>query len=157
MRLAARRSRPGSRGQAGRSRWIDRRALLAFFLEKIRGAACERGVFAAAYDGLIGDVASPNEEQALARAGMDERAAFGRREIEVARERVGAFGRLAEEDPDVALLDDRLAVVGAEELDDVLGRELQTCVIVAGGSCQLLDERRARGLAHHLPGLIDHN
>ena len=30
-------------------------------------------------------------------------------------------------------------------------------MIVAGRSCQLLDERRARGLAHYLPGLIDHN
>src|SRR5664280_3615816 len=110
MRLAARRSRPGSRGQAGRSRWIGRRALLAFFVEKIRGAACERGVFAATHDGLIGDVTSPDEQQALARTGVDQRASFGWRQIEVARERIGALGRLAEQDADVALLDDRLTV-----------------------------------------------
>src|ERR1035437_4907830 len=154
MRLAARRSRPSSRGQGGRSRWIGRRAPLVFFVEEIRGPARERGVFAAAYDGLIGDVASPDEEEPLARPGMDQRAAFGRREIEVARQRVGALGRLAEQDPDVALLYDRLAVVGAKELDDVLGRELQPCVIVAGGSREFLDKRRTSGLAHHLPGLV---
>jgi len=62
-----------------------------FFVEKIRGPACERGVLAAAYDGFIGDMASPDKQQALARAGMDERAAFGWRQIEVAGERVGAF------------------------------------------------------------------
>ncbi len=100
-------------------------------------------------------MASTYEQQALARAGMDKGAAFCRRQIKVARESVGAFGCLAEQDPDVALLDDRLAVVGAEELDDVLGRKLQPCVIVAGGSGQLLDEGSTRGLAHHLPGLVD--
>src|SRR5450759_1444023 len=152
MRLAARRSRQGSRGQAGRSWWIGRRAPLVFFLEKIRGPACERGVLAAAYDGLIGDMASPDEEESFARAGMDERAAFGRRQIEVAGERIGALGRLAEQDPDVALLDDRLAVVGAQELDDVLGRKLQARVIVAGRSWPLLDERRPR--PHQAPPLI---
>src|SRR5450759_3840641 len=124
-------------------------------VEKVRGPARERGVFASAHDGLIGDVASTYEEETLARAGMDERAAFGWRQIEVAGERIGTLGRLAEQDPDVALLDDRLAVVGAEELDDVLGRKLQPCVIVAGGSGQLLDEGSTRGLAHHLPGLVD--
>src|SRR5450759_4549044 len=123
-------------------------------VEKVRGPRGERGVFASAHDGLIGDVASTYEEESLARAGVDERAAFRGCQIEVARERIGALGRLAEQDPDVALLDDRLAVVGAEELDDVLGRKLQPCVIVAGGSGQLLDEGSTRGPGHHLPGPV---
>src|SRR5450759_853070 len=147
MRPAARRSQPGSRIQAGGSRWIGGRVPKMRLVEKVRGPACEGGVFASAHDGLIGDVASPNEEESLARAGVDERAAFRGCQIEVARQRIGALGRLAEQDPDVALLDDRLAVVGAEELDDVLGRKLQPCVIVAGGSGQFLDEGSTRGLA----------
>src|ERR1035437_10013350 len=114
MRLAAERSRPGSRIQAGSLQPIARRRVpLMRLVEKIRGPACESGVFAAANYRLIGDVASPDKEEALARAGMDKRAPFRRREVEVARQRVGAFGRLAEQDPDVALLDDRLAVVGS--------------------------------------------
>ena len=86
---------------------------------------------------------------------MDERAALGLRQIEVARQCVGALGRLAEQDSNIALLDDWLAVVGAKELDDVLGRELQPCVIVASGSRELLDKGRPRGVAHHLPGFVD--
>src|ERR1035437_9263447 len=98
MRSTAQRSRPGTRLQAGSLQPIARRRVpLMRLVEKIRGPACERGVFAAAHDGLIGDVASPHEEEPLARPGMDQRAAFGRRQIEVARERVGALGRLAEQ------------------------------------------------------------
>ena len=100
-------------------------------------------------------MAAPDEQQPLARARVDERAALGRRQVEVAGERVGALGRLAEQDPQVALLDDRLAEVGAQELDDVLGRELEPGVVVAGRAGELLDELGARGLAHHLPGLVD--
>ena len=95
MRLAARRSRPGSRGQAGWSWSIGRLEPLALLVQQVRRPTRERGIFAAAYDGLIGDVASPDEQQALARTGMDQRAAFGRRQIEVARERIGTLGRLA--------------------------------------------------------------
>ena len=73
---------------------------------------------------LEGDVAAPDEQQPLPRSCVDQRAALGGREVEVAGERVGALGRLAEQDPHVALLDDRLAELAAQELDDVLRREL---------------------------------
>src|SRR5688572_25667334 len=89
--------------------------------------------------GLERDVALPDEQQALAGPGMEKRAALGRGEIEVATERVDAFGRLAEQDADVALLDDRLAKVGAQELGDVLGRELQPGVVVACRAGEFLD------------------
>src|ERR1035437_6080222 len=114
MRLAAQRSRPDSRIQACSSLpVVGRRTPKMRFAEKVRRPAGKGCVFAAAYHGLIGNVASPNEQKALARTRMDERAPFGRCQIEVARQRVGAFGRLAKKDPDVALLDDRLAIVRA--------------------------------------------
>ncbi len=72
----------------------------------------ERGVLALGDDRLEGGVAATDEQQALAGAGVEQQAALGRGQIEVAGQGVGALGRLAEQDPDVALLDDRLAEVG---------------------------------------------
>jgi len=86
---------------------------------------------------------------------MEQGAALGHGQIEVPPDRLDALGRLAEEDADVALLDDRLAVIRAQELGDVLGRELEPGVVVAGRSGQLLDEVGSRRLAHHLPRLVD--
>src|SRR5665811_2280983 len=54
-------------------------------------------------------------------------------------------------------LDDRLAEVRAQELGDVLGRELEPGVVVARGSGELFDELRAGALTHDLPGLVDHD
>jgi len=105
--------------------------------------------------GLEGDVTAPDEEEPFAGSGMKERAALGHGQIEVPPDRLDALGRLAEEHPQVALFDDRLAIVRAQELGDVLGRELEPGVVVAGRSGELLDELGAGALAHDLPGLID--
>ena len=73
-------------------------------------------VFAPADPGLEGDVAAADEEEPFAGAAMKQRSALGHGQVEVPADRLDAFGCLAEEDPDVALLDDRLAVVRAKEL-----------------------------------------
>src|SRR5690606_34823522 len=114
-------------------------------------------VLALGNPGLKRDVALTDEQEALARPGVEERATLGRREIEVPPERLDPLGRLAEEDPDVALLDDRLTEIRAEELGDVLGRELKPGAVVAGRAGELFHELGARALAHDLPGLVDHH
>ena len=96
----------------------------------------EGGVLALGNDRGERGVAAPDEEQALTGTGVEQEAALGRGEIEVASQGVGALGRLAEQDPDVALLDDRLAVVGAEELGIVLGGQLEPGG--ARGACGVL-------------------
>lgn len=90
----------------------------ALLADEVGWTGREHGVLATRHNRFEADVAAPDEEEPFTGPSVDERPSLGGREIEVAGEGVGALRRLTEQHPQVALLDDRLAEVRAQELDE---------------------------------------
>ena len=107
-------------------------------------------------DGLERDPAvGAGQQQALAAAGGEQELPFPGRQPEGLGHEADGLGCLAEQDLGGGVGDDGAAELAAEDVLGVLGDDGERGPVLAGGLGHPVQERRAVGLAHQQPRLVD--
>ena len=125
------------------------------FLEEIFGICGDELVLCWGGDDTEGDVVLAGKKDSFADLSTEEKVFFSLREVEDILEPVGGTSALFHQHLDTGVGDDGLAVVGLDEVFDVLSDRGEAKVVFAGALGDGIEERGGVFVFHEIPCLVD--